>query len=278
MSYKYPNNYNPSDFYKGKELYYELRGLEPLINPNLYLISNFGRIWNLEINSFIPMNLIKNINDYVRVQLKDINSKFYTHSVHKLVGFIFLGIPYSDEIFIDHKDGIKWHNEPYNLEQVTRSENINRSITLGTKPIQVGEESPNAILTNDQYNEVCKLIEDGLPPTEIDKKLNYNGISLINIVPNIRDGKTCIHISKNYDFSNAYHKYTSRVFTDEQTHKICKLLENNFNISTRNILKELGYNSDINVMEESEYQRFRSIIKAIKYKKRYKDISCNYNF
>lgn len=278
MSYKYPPNFNSANYYTSKELYKELRGLEPLIDPNIYLISNYGRIWNLEEQSFLPKELIKNKNEYVRVQLKDIYGNYNTHSVHKLVGFIYLNIPYRDDIFIDHLDGVKWHNEPYNLELVTRSENIKRSISIGTKPIYYGEESPKSALTDEQYNEICYLLQQGLTPTEIDNVLDYPNQSVVNIATNIRKGKTCQHIAANYDFSNAYTKDVSNKFTDQQVHHICKLLELDFNISTRDILKNLGFDSDINVMDKLEYERFRSVIKAIKYRKRYKNISKDYNF
>lgn len=278
MSYKYPLNFDKTNFYKEKELFKRLDTLYPIIDPNLYLISNYGRIWNLQANTFIPDILEKDKNVYVRVQLKDIYGNYNTHSIHKLVANVYLGIPYSTDIVIDHKDGVKWHNEPYNLEQVTSSENVKRSIELGTKPIQRGQDAPNSSLNDVQYNEICYLLQMGYTPAEIDNILDYPGQHVEEIVRNIRYNKTATHISKNYDFSKAYDGHKENKFTDQQVHQICSLLEQNFNMSTRDILRELGYNSDINIMPKNEYEKYRSVIKAIKYRKRYNNISKDYNF
>lgn len=59
-----------------------------------------------------------------------VDGKKYRCLVHRLVAEVFLGeIPYGMEI--DHKDGNKLNNSAYNLEWVSRKENLKRAKNLG---------------------------------------------------------------------------------------------------------------------------------------------------
>ena len=80
---------------------------------------------------------------YLRVKL---DGKYVP--IARLVAETFLG-PRPLGYTINHKDGVKAHNNRGNLEWVTRSQNIRHAISTGLKPILLGERSPNAKLTDE---------------------------------------------------------------------------------------------------------------------------------
>ena len=100
-----------------------------------YQASNFGRIKSKDryVNSNIKHNdkalrkgkLLKlNIkkNGYLSVDLSK-NNRPKTMSVHRIIAKTFLK-NYSDNLEVNHKNGIKTDNRLINLEMVTKSQNI----------------------------------------------------------------------------------------------------------------------------------------------------------
>ena len=78
---------------------------------------------------------LKPANDkdgYLRITLTN-NGKRKSYCVHRLVVRAFLD-NYSDELQVNHINGIKKDNRIENLEMVTPQENIKHSIETGLKP------------------------------------------------------------------------------------------------------------------------------------------------
>lgn len=81
----------------------------------MYMISNMGNVFSVKSNRL--MNKNKNNRGYERVTL--FNKQV---SVHRLVASEFLE-DYSEDKYVNHKNGIKTDNRVENIEMVTAREN-----------------------------------------------------------------------------------------------------------------------------------------------------------
>ena len=95
---------------------------------NLYEVSDQGRVRHTRFNRLITPTLRP--NGYLRVSLSR-KHQARSHAVHRLVAIAFLGLPPSALHQINHRDGDKRHNSPFNLEWVTPSENMVHAYTTG---------------------------------------------------------------------------------------------------------------------------------------------------
>lgn len=247
------------------------------IFPNVcrkYLVSSYGLIHNLETNNYYPTDINRDDNSYLSVALDCIDgSKIHT-SLHRIILMTFGYIPGCENMVVNHKDGNKSHNWIWNLEWTDTRGNTIHAINNGL--ISLGEERLNTVLTNDQIHSICKLISQGYSTQDICNTLNYKNCDLRRIVCNIKAGLSWTHISKQYDFSNAYEKrYT---FTDEQIHFICKLFQQygKYGITAKEILLQLGINMDD--LDAKAKQRYNAFISSIRNKKNFKAICDQYNY
>ena len=197
------------------------------IDINRYYVSTFGRVYDKYLDSCIPREIIPSYNRHIRCIFKTIDGVEKTVAMHKIVAYTFIGFlgiyPLDKMIVIDHIDGIKWHNELYNLEWVTNTENVIRAIKNQWIDKAHGERNGWAALTDKIYHEICRLTELGYMPNEINKMINC-GKDITNIAQKIRKGKAAIHIASQYDFSNIpTHNYSK--LSNNQVHDICKCLE-----------------------------------------------------
>jgi hypothetical protein len=99
----------------------------------LYEVSNLGRIKGIKLSPEFPEARIlkpsKQRAGYLTVSLSDWPSQ-KTRMIHQLVAESFLGKrPIGKQI--NHKDGVKAHNELRNLEYITVQENQNHALRLG---------------------------------------------------------------------------------------------------------------------------------------------------
>lgn len=146
------------------EVWLPIRGYE-----GLYEVSNNARVRRIGkaartgkgrgggavIGRFLKQHLTR--FGYLSVQLwKD--GKVKNFQVHRLVADVFCGGLTPDQE-VNHKDGVKTHNEPENLEVVTRSENIRHAYRLGlmTSNVPSGQAHHNATLTDEQVKMVRRL-------------------------------------------------------------------------------------------------------------------------
>ena len=97
-----------------------------------YLVSTEGRVKNISTGKFLKLQ--KDTNGYLFVRIKDDCGKVRTTYVHRMVYRVFV----KDELgslTINHKDEIKHHNFPENLELITNEANVKLAQELSFKII-----------------------------------------------------------------------------------------------------------------------------------------------
>lgn len=240
--------------------------------PNLvprYWISTFGRLYNEETKTLLPQNKMYNKDKYITISLSNIDGSHQYFQIHRLMMMIFNPIPNYELYDVNHKDGIKYHNWIWNLEWVTKSENIQHA--LKNNLFNLGETRDNTKLTNDQARLICEKISQGKSPKQISTEMNLLNCNIDKIVMNIINGFSWKHISKDYDFSNAYKR--KFLFTEEQIHEICRYFEFKKDAPTKEVLDHLGI-----LYDNNNIKNYIVAISAIRKKKNYKNICKLYNY
>lgn len=247
------------------------------IDIDRYYVSTFGRVYDKYLDSCIPKEIIPSYNRHIRCIFKTIDGKEKTITMHKIVAYTFIGFlgiyPLDEMIVIDHIDGIKWHNEPYNLEWVTNAENVNRAIRNQWVDKAHGERNGWAALTDEIYHEICRLTELGYMPNEINKIINC-GKDITNIAQKVRKGEAAIYIASQYDFSNIPRNNYSK-FSDDQVHQICKAFELGYD--EQYIITNILHIDIYSMNPEARYD-VRKRIRNIKNRISFKRIAENYSF
>ena len=99
---------------------------------NKYMVSNYGRVWNLNRNE--EKRQYMNKKGYMRVSFMT-EGKRKDFFVHRLVAFAFIPKVRGKE-GINHLDGKKANNHVDNLEWTTQKENVNHAIRIGLHKIR----------------------------------------------------------------------------------------------------------------------------------------------
>lgn len=164
----------------------------------IYMISNWGRVYNEETKTIIPKNYMYDKDKYITIRLRLINGSHICQQPHRLVCMTFKPILNSNLYEVNHIDGIKFHNWIWNLEWCTRQENVDHSLNNNLVPF--GEDRTNSKLTNDQVEQICYLLEAGLSTNEIANLIDYPNVKIKSIVNNIRARLSWKSISNKYIF------------------------------------------------------------------------------
>ena len=202
--------------YKDKEIKYE--------------ISNTGLVRNTKSGHTLSGSITE--FGYVKVSLKINNKMFHTFKIHRLVAIAFIPNP-DNKPEVNHINGKKILNWVGNLEWTTSAENKHHAIEHGyydnASFTKLGEERSNAIYTDKQVHEVCKLLEFGKHVKEVSEILGVD-----EWLPRaIKYNGRWKHISSQYNIPrageiskfNTNEKYKSAKLTEEQVHQVCKLLQ-----------------------------------------------------
>ena len=156
-----------------------------------HIISNVHRFKSIDIEKGIIETArgtnghVCSSTGYVRAKLGDKNVQ--VHSV-------LVALTYGEESIgkqVNHKNGIKTDNRKENLEIVTQQENIKHQWETGLSKGSMGENNPNALLTNE---EVRTIREEHTPfkkrgngtPKYLAKKFNVP-VHVINNVVSQKD-------------------------------------------------------------------------------------------
>lgn len=282
--YKKSNLINPFIFYN--EAWIQISSILEDIDDR-YWISNYGRVFDTNIGCcMVPFF---QGNGYLAISLQRKKGYYASHNqhsriitIHRFVGFAFLGIPNNPSLTINHKDSIKINNYYMNLEWVTQKENVSYSFENGNRG--VGENSNRVVYTEVEVRKICELLQSGI----------YDNKTICNIVFNsdvkdiyrrliydIRNRKFWNSISKDYTFAPSD---THNKFTEDQVRSICRYLEMHPEILIPNYkgfskdvaINALGINPD-NLSSKDRLKLF-GWIKNIKYHISYTDIASEYNF
>ena len=105
--------------------------------------------------------------------------------------------PYCEELLINHKDGNKLNNSLSNLEWCDFSYNSSEAYRIGLNKNLRGEERPNATMTDEQAELVCRaMLNPNVNMTDIAKEFNVTP----QVLYNINAGRSWKHIADKYTF------------------------------------------------------------------------------
>jgi len=138
----------------------------------MYLISNYGRVKNINTDNFITIS--KSEKGYCMMSLMSNSGKQKTYKLHRLVAYTFLQLPdFSDgrNWTVNHIDGNKDRNWASNLEWVTFSDNIQHAFRTGLNKGMKGESNGNNKYSEDVVHLICSLMERGLTNRQIKRIL-----------------------------------------------------------------------------------------------------------
>lgn len=237
----------------------EFRFITDQVAPGIkpyYMISNYGRIWHIYKNKFLTFNI--DSKGYLYKPLSTIQGP-KNFRIHRLVLMTFCFIPGCENLYVNHKDGIKTNCIITNLEWVTAKENSIHAVNTGLNTYKrVDDET---------IHKICRMLESGNPQTEIAKECNVN----VQMVSAIANKRSHCNISDLYNISQR--KIPSH-FTEEQVHMICKFYEANkpyqpLNQYYTDAVRFCGIECDSLKMRAAQ---------KIFTKDSYRNISKNYNF
>ena len=191
----------------------------PGIRKNAYKISNLGRVYSLLSNSYLTP--VITWNGYFRVFLRLESGCGRYFLIHRILYIEFNFVNNYNELQVNHKDGDKFHNSIENFEWNTPSENIIHAYRNGLKVKEKGEDCSYATISNDQAEQIAKLISE--------QKYSHQDIADIvgcpkHIVGNIATGTTWTWIYNKYNLSK-YKRGFNLSLSDEDLHKLCKYFE-----------------------------------------------------
>ena len=241
------------------------------INPEIYEISNHGRIRHNITHELIPMYYHRSGKEepYMAVSLITIHGGYCNYLVHRLVAATFILFRHSSRIQVNHKDSNRLNNHIDNLEWVTPLENTRHAMEHGNFPFC--EDRYNAKFTNEQVHYICKLLEEGKMYNEI---LNLLGIEItennLESIGNIKRRITYTKISSGYDFSK--YEYNNSNYTNEQIIQICEYIKQG--LDYRQIANLIG--RDISTRRQRK--TFADFICRIRNKRSFKEITQNYEW
>lgn len=259
------NYYYPFTFYQ--EIYAPITdNMVPGIDANRYLVSNYGKVFDLNRNCYLTIHNV--YAGYQSVTLHTNHGKKHM-LLHRLVGMAF--IPGDWSLQINHKNGIKSNCEETNLEWMTARENLMHALDTGLHKVM--EDKPNSILTNEQVRIICEELCKRTMITDILKLIGLeNTPKNRDLIIDVKRRKTFTRISMNYDFSSDV--LMDREFDHDTVVKICKIFEANPNISYGEVFNAVG-------LQASDQKQRRSLLNkigSIKLRKAYTDVSKHYKW
>lgn len=174
-----------------------------------YMISTYGRVYNVNDRHMMPKytsTMFKSSKgSYETVKIYFPETGYVSYLVHRLVALAFIPID-KERPFVNHKDGIPYHNYLWNLEWCNASENYQHAVKSGLKVEQRGEERSNALWTDKEIHMICAMMAEGHKATYIykalgdilkDPKVEYERVR--TLYKHIIRRTHWVHISSNYD-------------------------------------------------------------------------------
>ena len=235
------------------------------VEPGRYLVSDMGRVYDTKLNVY--KNPVPNGNPETTHRQPYYKTKFnYSISndsnyqqkdmyFHRIVAKAFMPDENSEYLDVDHLNGNHGDNSLKNLEWVDNKENRRRAVEKDY--VLSCENHPHSLFTNDQVHQICKLLSEGYPVSEIARRFNVTPA----VIQNIKGKRNYNRISMQYDIPETINNKNSKL-PDEMVHKICQMLVDGKGIT--DICKTLNVG--------------RHIVNDIKSKRNYTKISDLYDF
>ena len=220
--------------------------------PN-YFISDNGTVFSVKQAKYCKKHYHV---EYPAISLLNKNKKkTITCNIHRLVYCTWHHTPYEDVPVVHHKDSKRYNSNLWNLEKSDMFMNTRYAILDGQKPVQ---------FKLSEIEQMCILYKDGMTYRDISTKLFGNDSKyseIRNMIYRIKIGMAYIDLREKYNFTPDDIP-SKKKLTDDQVHQICKKLE--LHQSCNSIAKEFHVTPNTIFM--------------IRDRKRWKDISKNYNF
>lgn len=216
-----------------------------------YLISNYGRIYNIYTKTF--MMYIVDTKGYLSCNVMTTNGHKMIR-VHRAEMLCFKYIEGCEKLVVDHVNGNKLDPRICNLEWVTQEENNKRRMQM----IQLYGHQPPQVMP-------AYLIEDKLRMEMLakERKELFERIKAenANTVPDYSQ-KNVNSMKELYNCQSSSDTDTHEYHSDEQVHQICKMLQDGYTMSY------IGTSLHVK----------KSYVSSIYYKKTRQDISDQYDF
>ncbi len=121
-----------------------------------YSVSSKGVVVNEKTDRILDK---VNIRGYIEISCKDKYGKARHILAHRLVWLVLKGdIP--DDIFLNHKNGIKHDNRPKNLELVTNAENVQHAFDTGLRQIEESTKKKLRLLNQGEKGAAAIFSDD----------------------------------------------------------------------------------------------------------------------
>ena len=192
--------------------------------PSKYRINEDGLLMNSKGKVMSPYIIN---SGYYMIKLSHKNKKYH-RLIHRLVAELFIGsIP--EGFTVNHIDGNKLNNSVNNLEIISFDENIHHA--MNNNLIPVGDKAYQSKYTNEQIENVCRLISTGKYSIHAIAKMTDVSEDRVSQVKRREKWKS---ISDKYTFPDKLPRERA-IFTDEQISIIYYLWDRGF--SNKDILK-----------------------------------------
>lgn len=200
----------------------------PGVNPYLYVISNYGRVFSFVKEKELKYHLDK--DGYKRIGIiRNIDGKKSKSpiGIHRMVAFAFVKRPSDDLNIVNHLNGDKQCNYYKNLEWTTPKGNTDHAIAMGLQT-NSGTNAPNAVYDENTVRTICKCLESGMDCFEIYTSMTghekIENKAFYALIFSIKSGKRHVSISKEYDIPMTTISKKRPKFTEEEVNKLKEMI------------------------------------------------------
>jgi len=217
-----------------------------------YKVTRCGQVIGARLGR--PLKPTKIHNGYLRLGLKIDDGRYLSYLVHRLVAIVYIENP-ENKPEVNHKNGDKLDNRVENLEWVSRSENQKHAFATGLNSIS-GCRNPRNILTDSEVVEIYNSLLEGARSIDIarEKGVSKSAIDSIKYRKNwkyLLDDLPAIKVKK------------KNTLSEKKVRWVCERIQEGLtNKQILNMAKGISLDQ----------------IESIKYKKYFKNISCEYDW
>lgn len=193
--------------FKEPEIWEPVENFKNVINGD-YLISNYGNV--KEISTDRILNKYETSNKkhpYYTVMMRHTDGYKKKVLVHQLVAEFFCKKPIKEamegvELVPDHLDNNGLNNFYRNLKWKTRAQNIKDAFKMGFIDYR-GENARDAIITNEEVEKICQLLENDISYDDIIEEMNFPDTkSYRTLLVRIKNKHAWKVISDNYNIDS----------------------------------------------------------------------------
>lgn len=225
-----------------------MRYLRVYSNNKKYIYDVYENGYIYDVKKDMPLKTSIAKNGYLQAYIH-YNDKGKMWGVHRFIMFVLNPVENMEKLEVNHINGNKLDNRLCNLEWCTSSENKIHAFKIGLMT-QSEEHNAGAKLSDDQFIEICELLQNGEKIKNIAKKYNVSN----SLIYAIRDKSLRNYISEKYTFSKR------RRLNIEEAEEICQMIKDGYTS------KEISENLNIQI----------TLVQNIKYKKSWIKISEKY--